>query len=171
MKKIVAIFLLFGLLVVLGVKSQQIELGYNVIEQTGKFCPGRDSCRQGRSTRGPQGVENDWKKRNCFCDNACSVYGDCCIDAKTYVQDEQKVNHLNFECANLKQYGDIYMRNKCSEDWEGDKLPNIKSACERPGILQNKDPFGSTPVTSMSSGFTYKNYFCAVCNHDSATMR
>ena len=24
-----------------------LELGYNVIEQTGKFCPGRDSCRTG----------------------------------------------------------------------------------------------------------------------------
>ena len=56
-----------------------LDLGYNVIEQTGKFCPGRDSCRSGRSNRGPQGVENDWKKRNCFCDNACAVYGDCCI--------------------------------------------------------------------------------------------
>ena len=69
------------------------------------------------SSRGPEGVENDWKKRNCFCDNACSVYGDCCIDANAYVQDQQKVNHLSFECANLKQYGDIYMRNKCLDDW------------------------------------------------------
>ena len=153
----------------LGLVLGQIELGYNVIEQTGKFCPGRDSCRQGRSTRGPQGVENDWKKRNCFCDNACSVYGDCCIDANAYDQAEQQVNHLSFECANLKQYGDIYMRNKCLDDWN--ELPNIKSACENPGLLKSKDPLGSTPVTSMDSGFTYRNYFCAVCNKDSTNMR
>ena len=63
----------------LNLSVNALDLGYNVIEQTGKFCPGRDSCRSGRSNRGPQGVENDWKKRNCFCDNACAVYGDCCI--------------------------------------------------------------------------------------------
>ena len=79
-----------------------------------------DSCRSGRSNRGPQGVENDWKKRNCFCDNACAVYGDCCIDAKAYVQAEQQVNHLTFECANLKQYGDIYMKKKCASNWIDD---------------------------------------------------
>ena len=39
------------------------------------------------------------------------------LDANAYVQSEQKVNHLSFECANLKQYGDIYMRNKCPNDW------------------------------------------------------
>ena len=83
-----------------------------------------DSCRSGRSNRGPQGVENDWKKRNCFCDNACAVYGDCCIDAKAYVQAEQQVNHLTFECANLKQYGDIYMKKKCASNW----IDNIASA-------------------------------------------
>ena len=120
------------------------------------------------SSRGPEGVENDWKKRNCFCDNACSVYGDCCIDANAYVQAEQKVNHLSFECANLKQYGDIYMRNKCPGDWYDSR--KIKEACENPGQL-SQDPFGSTPVTSIPSGFTYKNYFCSVCNRDSENVR
>ena len=33
----------------------------------------------------------DWKKRNCFCDNSCAVYGDCCIDAPAYSQQEQMV--------------------------------------------------------------------------------
>ena len=86
-----------------------------------------DSCKSGRSNRGPQGVENDWKKRNCFCDNACAVYGDCCIDAKAYVQAEQQVNHLTFECANLKQYGDIYMKKKCASNWN----ENIASGQDR----------------------------------------
>jgi len=163
----------FFLLLTLKLTSA-LELGYNVIEQTGKFCPSRDSCRIGGrgsrlgSSRGPEGVENDWKKRNCFCDNACSVYGDCCIDANAYVQSEQKVNHLSFECANLKQYGDIYMRNKCPNDWYDSR--KIKDACETPGSL-SQDPFGSTPVTSIPSGFTYKNYFCSVCNRDSENVR
>ena len=146
-----------------------LELGYGVIEQTGKFCQGRDTCRTGRSTRGPEGVENDWKKRNCFCDNACAVYGDCCIDAQAYVQAEQQVNHLSFECASLKQYGDIYMRHKCLSDWDG--LSSVQRICENPADELKQDPFGSTPVTSMATGFTYKNYFCAVCNNDSHDVR
>jgi len=164
----------FLFLVLLLESTGGLDLGYNVIEQTGKFCPGRDSCRTGGrgsrigSSRGPEGVENDWKKRNCFCDNACSVYGDCCIDANAYVQDQQKVNHLSFECANLKQYGDIYMRNKCPDDWYDSR--KIQEACENPGPF-TQDPFGSTPVTSIPSGFTYKNYFCSVCNRDSTNVR
>ncbi len=146
--------------------AKQLDLGYSVIEQTGKFCPGRDSCRQGRGSRGPGGIENDWKKRNCFCDDDCSVYGDCCIDANKYVQDEQKVNHLSFECANLKQYGDIYMSNKCPESWQEE---GIREACEARD--QVSDPFGTTPVTSVNSGFTYRNYYCAVCNKDSLDIK
>ena len=46
----------------------------------------------------------------------------------------------------------------------------IKEACETPGSLSH-DPFGSTPVTSIPSGFTYKNYFCSVCNRDSENVR
>ena len=94
----------------------------------------------------------------------------CPLDAKAYVQAEQQVNHLSFECANLKQYGDIYMKKKCSSDWSQDR-PKIKTACENPGKALDQDPFGSTPVTSMDSGFTYKNYFCAVCNYDSVDVR
>ena len=47
-----------------------LKLDYSVIQATGKFCPGRDSCQPtGRQNRGPEGIENDWKKRNCFCDD------------------------------------------------------------------------------------------------------
>ena len=35
----------------------------------------------------------DWKKRNCFCDNSCAVYGDCCIDAPAYSREEQMVRN------------------------------------------------------------------------------
>ena len=62
------------------------------------------------------------------------------------------------------------MKKKCSSDWSQDR-PKIKTACENPGKALDQDPFGSTPVTSMDSGFTYKNYFCAVCNYDSVDVR
>ena len=82
--------------------SPTLKPNYSVIEQTGKFCPGRDSCkhrvRNGRgvgsgtgritegvsgpfkharggtlNSRGPFGIENDWKKRNWKTKNRCRV--------------------------------------------------------------------------------------------------
>ncbi|TRY69298.1 hypothetical protein TCAL_13480 [Tigriopus californicus] len=137
---------------------------YSVIESTGKNCPSRDSCRQTRSTRGP--IEVDWKKRNCFCDNFCSMYGDCCIDAPAFNSEEQRANKKNFDCVNLKQYGDIYIRSQCPSDWEHS---NIQRACENPNEVS--DPFGTTPVTNSETGATYRNFYCAVCNADSKSIQ
>ena len=75
--------------------DERRTLNYSVIESTGKFCPGRDSCRQTRNARGPDGVENDWKKRNCFCDNNCAIYGDCCVDAPAFRKAEQVINIIS----------------------------------------------------------------------------
>ena len=43
LKTALKVFLLLTLLKL----TSALELGYNVIEQTGKFCPSRDSCRIG----------------------------------------------------------------------------------------------------------------------------
>jgi hypothetical protein len=169
---------------------------YSVIEQTGKFCPGRDSCkhrmRNGRgegsgldssdsipgpfkharggslNSRGHFGIENDWKKRNCFCDNLCEMYGDCCVDAPIYQMSHQSQNHLNFECVSLKQYGDIYMRHQCGLEWDTSNKSDalIKDFCEN--LNSESDPFGTTPVTNNISGVTYRNYYCAICNSDAS---
>ncbi len=76
-----------------------------------------------------QGLENDWKRRNCFCDHLCSVYGDCCIDADSFDAREQRVAHTRFQCLNLKQYGDVYIAHRCPDGWG---LPNIRNACHNP---------------------------------------
>ncbi|XP_059082753.1 adhesion G-protein coupled receptor D1-like [Tigriopus californicus] len=144
--------------------STEQFMKYSVIESTGKNCPSRDSCRQTRSTRGP--IEVDWKKRNCFCDNFCSMYGDCCIDAPAFNSEEQRANKKNFDCVNLKQYGDIYIRSQCPSDWEHS---NIQRACENPNEVS--DPFGTTPVTNSETGATYRNFYCAVCNADSKSIQ
>jgi hypothetical protein len=33
------------------------------------------------------------------------------------------------------------------------------------------DPISSLPITNMKSGYTYKNYFCALCNNQTFTDR
>ena len=58
-------------------------LNYSVIEATGKTCPGLDRCQM--PDEQAAGVhENDWKRRNCFCDDQvsclflqCSNYSLC----------------------------------------------------------------------------------------------
>ncbi len=74
-----------------------------------------------------QGVELDWKRRNCFCDDACSVYGDCCVDARRFRAAEQREAHKRFGCLNLKQYGDVYIGDKCPDGWRG--ANRVREAC------------------------------------------
>ena len=176
-----------------GEKHFSMTPNYSVIEQTGKFCPGRDSCKHkmrdgrgvdtsdvspggpfkharggGLKSRGHFGIENDWKKRNCFCDNLCEMYGDCCVDAPIYQMSHQSQNHLNFDCVSLKQYGDIYMRHQCRTEWDVTNKHDalIKDFCEN--LDAKSDPFGTTPVTNNVSGVTYRNYYCAICNFDAS---
>eukprot|EP00092_Neocalanus_flemingeri_P055123 GFUD01065044.1.p1 GENE.GFUD01065044.1~~GFUD01065044.1.p1 ORF type:complete len:925 (-),score=203.73 GFUD01065044.1:75-2849(-) len=152
--------LIFVLIVSLATVSSDVEWNYNTVRNSGKFCPERDSCNFGRSSRGS--IDLDWKARNCLCDQDCSVYGDCCIDAKAFDADEQNENFDKFSCTELRQYGAVYMRTQCLANWT---LPNIRRACE--DSAQNSDPVGSMPVTSKATGITYKNYYCAVCNQAS----
>ncbi|KAI0234791.1 hypothetical protein LSAT2_014848, partial [Lamellibrachia satsuma] len=44
--------------------------------QTPGWCHLRNKCRVGQNT-----YFLDFKYRNCFCDNLCHTYGDCCKDA------------------------------------------------------------------------------------------
>ena len=141
-----------------------VEWNYKTVEDSGKFCPERDSCNYGRSSRGS--LDLDWRSRNCLCDHECSTYGDCCIDARAFNAEEQKENYKKFSCSELRQYGAVYMRTQCLADWS---MPNIRAACEESS--QKSDPVGSMPVTSKATGITYKNYYCAVCNHASADVQ
>ena len=137
-----------------------INWEYETVKQSGKFCPEKDSCQFGRSSR--QSLELDWRRRNCLCDSLCAEYGDCCIDSKYFKPDQQRENYGRFSCKHLRQYGHLYIRDKCPTDWTPGE---VKDGCEN-NIL-NSDPIGSLPVTSLDSGITYKNFHCAVCNGDS----
>ena len=104
--------------------SASLRPDYNHIKAAGFPCPGRDSClgyyetangtaagtsagKGGRGSTGP-----GWLRRNCFCDDLCAMYGDCCIDARAYNKQEQATNFLNFGCVHLRHFGDLYMRHK-----------------------------------------------------------
>jgi len=134
---------------------------YQEVRKSGKFCPERDSCSS--QWRSQETEQLSWQSRNCFCDANCSQYGDCCIDAEKFDQNEQKENLHSFSCLPLKEYGLVYMRTVCSPDWPED---HVRSGCEDHSVSA-RDPVGTMPVTSARTGVTYSSYYCAVCNQDS----
>ena len=139
------------------------EWSYDIVRQSGKFCPEKDSCRfNERKSR--DSVEVSWRDRNCFCDNLCATFGDCCVDAPSFSPDTQRRNYGQFECARLREYGHIYMRTRCAEDWRG--ADSVREACE--GAGGGADPLLEVPATNTETGATYRNYQCAVCSGDTA---
>ncbi|XP_014281617.3 G-protein coupled receptor Mth2-like [Halyomorpha halys] len=52
------------------------------------------------------------------------------------------------------------MRSTCPPEWSS---PNVRAACETVSE-NNQDPIASFPVTDLSDGVTYRNFFCAACH-------
>ena len=135
---------------------------------TESLCP-KDSCERSRNSR--ISVPLNWKDRNCFCDNLCKYYGDCCLNAKTYDETDQRRQQKKFDCINLRNYGSIYMRRDCPLSWNGSE--EVKKMCEAATPEADSprgDPFLSTPITSTITKVTYANYYCAVCNEDTVRI-
>ena len=143
------------------------QWSYQDVMDTGKFCPERDSCSSAWLAGGGAIARKtlSWQTRNCFCDPACSMYGDCCIDADYSA--EKHPSSVIFSCVPLPEYGLVYMRTQCSPEWpEG----HVKTVCEdRAGHTSN--PLQSIPVTSSTTGITYSSYSCAKCNKDTSQAR
>lgn len=95
---------------------------YADIERTNKTCTPKDTCASSRHDRNGA-MMNDPKKRNCFCDQQCIVYEDCCIDSP-YRRDPNvnyKKNEL-FQCVALRQFGSLYMKTKCPSSWKDETV-------------------------------------------------
>lgn len=133
------------------------SLDYSEVEKFGNSCPRLDSCAHRRSSGRRQLVSI--KERNCACDYLCSEYGDCCIDAKG---NEMSGSASGMRCFELRQFGGVYMKDSCSPSYEGPD--DVRRLCEETKIGDQSDPLGSMPVTDSSTGLTYKNYYCSICN-------
>ncbi|XP_070560466.1 uncharacterized protein [Ptychodera flava] len=146
---------------------------------------------------------------NCFCDEKCYTYGDCCYDydneciqhGQFYLKTMQGVNENNnntatsntqnsnlppsydfplddiplddiplddtlsddsaFRCLTVVEYSlnPLWLRNKCGPGWR-DKY--VEDLCIHPDL--SKDSLSTIPVRA-ADGNTYRNVFCAQCNH------
>ena len=131
-------------------------------------------------------------QRNCFCDSECAVYGDCCIDAIAFDPAEQSDHFGRFafllflsdqvvEKVQLPHIAPVWLdlHEEQVRGWlepsqycrglSGSFLSSFSTAAKRiphsQGSDSKGDPLAQMPVTSRSSGITFSNYYCAVCNH------
>lgn len=144
---------------------------YEDLKALNASCGQKDSCGRDKSSR--LAFPSNWKERNCFCDALCGEYGDCCLDAITYDKQDQSIAGQSHSCVELRNYGGVYMRHKCSLGWkrsdaskDGGVVEELCAAATPQSGYDRRDPFLSMPVTSSKTRITYTNFYCAVCNED-----
>lgn len=108
----------------------------------------------------------DWEKRNCLCDEVCSIFGDCCPDSKWFnVKKElSKILPASLSCIRFKQYGYNLVVTKCPDSWPQNDEVALSCAEEATEFQLQTDPVMHMPVTDEKSGITYRNVKCAECH-------
>jgi len=96
--------------------------------------------------------------KGCRCVALCAVYGDCCIDAPSFVSEDQRLGASPFICNN----SNVYMMSSCPAEWN-DSFTRFH--CEHPDTSY-QDPVFDVPVTSYRTNITYRNRHCALCHRD-----
>ncbi|XP_074601363.1 uncharacterized protein LOC141855292 [Brevipalpus obovatus] len=113
---------------------------------------------------------------NCYCDERCHLFGDCCIDkaAEKAKQDRETSTstypglYSPWSCVHVPINGPrVYAYHKCDPAWlesEGQSShgEHISHLCEHEDNLF----LARLPAFSVNSGIFYRNFFCAVCNND-----
>lgn len=152
-------------------------LGFDRVDPGGSnpSCQERSSCPAADSVapRSP----NDIIYRNCYCDDVCQSYDDCCQDYVRHPQATVETVHLQPEVIGCQPPGvrfkdrgflnrlvsskwSFAMINRCPRDYNE---PFIAAKCEL-GNDPSSDLFYRVPVNGKSSKLLYLNYYCALCN-------
>ncbi|CAF0869189.1 unnamed protein product [Didymodactylos carnosus] len=112
-----------------------------------------------------------FQSRNCFCDDLCLIYDDCCQNIRTI---NSSINISNYECVDFLSSTSsvnvdyptisIWMTVTCLPNYIGTKADK-QCQSYRTKTLSD-DPTLFIPVTSTQTNITYRNYYCAYCNND-----
>ncbi|CAL4139132.1 unnamed protein product [Meganyctiphanes norvegica] len=116
----------------------------------------------------PAGGQETGHSRTCRCDSLCAVYGDCCMDAEEYKANIQSRNVLAHSCVSLVEYNNIYIRGQCRDGWQGEREIELCNRAEVKYIRKNISL--DLPITSLHTGITYANIYCAICNEDISSL-
>ncbi|KAK2158721.1 hypothetical protein LSH36_165g08007 [Paralvinella palmiformis] len=125
------------------------------------------TCKQRNKCSKREGVQMGFYDQNCFCDDLCRMYGDCCKDYKGSLPDtipaHFRLSKRTLSCHRvipIDQTAEIYRVEKCPTGY-GDAF--VREKCEDSHSL---DQFLEIPVSGLQTGILYKNYYCAVCSGD-----
>lgn len=140
----------FSLIFVLACAVKIQAVNYDDVELLGAACRKRDSCYY-------IPARTEFSKRNCECDQFCSAFGDCCVNAPSNRYRDMKLSCMEFSTA--PNVG-AYVIDKCPRKYAGPV--DIRNKCEIEDDFT--DPLASTPATSLPIGITYRNRYCAQCN-------
>nr|XP_039251145.1 LOW QUALITY PROTEIN: uncharacterized protein LOC120328683 [Styela clava] len=163
------------------------EIGRSISLQP---CIRYDTCKS-RCLDYPERTDTiaETEQFNCYCDPDCMVFGDCCWDyydecipnniGGIQTQDNKRSsvksrapihgakpgarpNSKAFECVVVDQYSKEYfwVVTRCASTWPND---DIKTSCL--SVSLNGSDFITLLPVQGDTGWTYKNAFCALCNH------
>jgi hypothetical protein len=113
------------------------------------------------------------KRKNCFCDQACFQYDDCCEDIKHYQIKQQ----IQATCVDytypLRIHSELYeptvmpvwMITTCLSNYQ---YTQLEKKCIYPfeNDLFLSNPSAYIPMTSRQNNVTYRNIYCAQCNNE-----
>lgn len=169
LKTAMSLLFIASVLLCVGVFNPVESFQYSDLVALNVSCGLKDSCVRDKGSRFNSPM--NWKERNCFCDNLCEHYGDCCVNAVAYNSEKQHRNQQQNQCVELRNYGGVYMIKTCLPSWQGN--PQIETLCNAASPesgAERRDPMLGLPVTSIVSRVTYANYYCALCNHDAGQL-
>ena len=116
-----------------------------------------DSLCHNRSQRNKPSSK-DALDRNCYCDETCGMFGDCCLDSLAVNSPPRE----DISCLRLRNYLGVYVVSRCPDEWPQD---GTRQRCETPSVPAN-DPLLGLPVTSPHTRMTYRTAACARCHTD-----
>ncbi|XP_013792846.1 uncharacterized protein LOC106476765 [Limulus polyphemus] len=140
------------------VTTNAVSVSYDEISKVSSYCFSTHTCLS--KIMGP--TDND--TLSCACDSECTEYNDCCFDA----QPDNQQNFTNqWYCVTLGTFDGVYVKASCKSQWSGSET--FRKKCEEVTLSDvQDDPVGQLPVTSPTTGISYRNHYCALCNNDTS---
>ena len=146
---------------------------FNSIHTYGLSCMERDYCNRTIIDHRSMNDSELIKNKNCFCDEACFQYDDCCEDIKRY-RTKQRIQATCVDYTYpFRIRSEIYeptvmpiwMVTSCLTNYE---YTSLEENCTHPSkndtFLSNPPAF--IPMTSLQTNITYRNIYCAQCNNE-----
>ena len=107
---------------------------------------------------------------NCHCDDLCSLFHDCCLDASTTPEiffpvlndfPQESISCISFK--EVTKEDSVYIVAKCPSSWNDSR---IRSLCEDEAA---DDILLRLPVTGHRTSLLYENMYCAICHKTAYT--